>query len=240
LSGLNEKISTKEYNFMPIAIGISNSIGLLFQAGGTQNTSTAESPDVISHNMRLQNHCIHLLFVIFFLSLSSCGEKTSHEKEVSYFASIAIQLKDIVPKVHAFWKEMKQGVITATQNQDHKLDKFTLDSLKTKLAIVIKGLDQSINKINSLNETDSQLDLKHKVSFFLQETKEMQISVFSKVLKILETGIDKVTDQDKETLNQFKLNLQGYQNKSKEVEDLSLEFQKKHNINNKELVKYGL
>jgi hypothetical protein len=184
-----------------------------------------------------------ILYVLIFatsFSATSCGQTSSHQEDLNYYTTIALQMKDIVPKVQNFWERMKQGVLSAKQNQDQKLDKPTLDTLKGSLTKILTDLDSKIKKINSLNETDKNLNLKQTVAIYLEETKQLQQTAIPKVLELLENGLNKITDEQKEAVKQFSEKGQELQIKSTQIEDLSLEYQKKHNITSNELDKYGL
>ena len=149
-------------------------------------------------------------------------------------------MKDLVPKVHTFWGQMKQGILTARQNENHKLDKANIDSLRSFLSNNIIDVDTKIKTISALNETDPDLKFKQTIISYLTEIKNLQEAAMPKVLELLENGLDKINDKQKESVKVFMTKMQELQIKSKEIEDLSLAYQKKHKITNKELDQYGL
>lgn len=190
--------------------------------------------------MKLKHYVFYLLIFPLSLPATSCGQTSSHQDDLNYYTTIALQIKDIVPEVQSFWQQMKQGVLSAKENQNQKLDKPTLDTLKGSLARILNDLDAKIKKINSLKETDKSLNYRQTVATYLEETKELQQTAIPKILELLENGLDKITDEQKEALKQFSAKAQQLQIQSTRIGDLSLEYQKKHNITNNELDKYGL
>jgi hypothetical protein len=175
--------------------------------------------NVISHIMKLRHYFFYLLVFALSFSATSCGQTSSHQDDLNYYTTIALQMKDIVPKVQSFWQQMKQGVLSAKQNQDQKLDKPTLDTLKGSLTKILTDLETKIKKINSLNETDKNLNLKQTVATYLEETKQLQQTAIPKVLELLENGLDKITDVQKEAVKQFSAKGQELQIKSTQIGD---------------------
>jgi hypothetical protein len=135
---------------------------------------------------------------------------------------------------------MKQSIMTAKRNQDQKLDKATLDSLKTSLSYIVTDLDTKIKTVNAINKTADNLNFKQAILSYLTETKQLQETSITKILELLENGLDKISDQQKEALQQFATKGQELQAKSTDIEALSLEYQKEYKITNDELKKYGL
>ena len=80
--------------------------------------------------MRHHNSSIFLLSFALLVTLTSCGQKSTHQEDLKYYTTIALQMKDVALKFQTFWGQMKQGVLTATQNETHKHDKTDVDSLK--------------------------------------------------------------------------------------------------------------
>lgn len=190
--------------------------------------------------MRPRHYIFYLLIFVSSSSTTSCGQTSSHQDNLYYYTTIALQMKNIVPEVQTFWQQIKQGVLSANQNQDQKLDKQTLESLKSLLATILTDLDEKIKKVNSLNETDKRLNLKQTVATYLEETKQLQQTAIPKIFELLENGLTKITDEQKDALSQFSAKGQELQTRSAQIENLSLQYQKKHNITNSELEKYGL
>ena len=150
--------------------------------------------------MRPHNLILSLLFLTHAVSITSCGLATSHEEALTYYTTIALQMKDVVPKVQAFWGQMKQGIMTAKRSQDQKLDKATLDSLKTSLSYIVTDLDTKIKTVNAVPKTADNLKFKQAILSYLTETKQLQETSMAKVLELLENGLDKISDQQKEAL----------------------------------------
>ena len=190
--------------------------------------------------MRDYNSKICFLLLAVFVTLTSCGQKSTHEEDLKYYTSIGLQMKDVVPKVQNFWRQIKQGVLTAKQDETHKLDKAGVDSLKNYLSQIVNDLNDKIKVVSALKETDQDLAFKTAIIAYLTETKTLQEKAIPKILELLENGLDKINDEQKEALKTFQTKGQEMQVKSKEIEDLSLTYQKKHNITDEELVQYGL
>jgi hypothetical protein len=149
-------------------------------------------------------------------------------------------MKDIAPKVQSFWGQMEQGMIAAKRNQDQKLDKVTLDSLKTSLSHLVTDLDAKINTVSAVSKTADNLNFKQAILSYLTETKQLQERAIPKIIELLELGLNKISDQQKEVLRLFDAKGQELQAKSTEIETLSLAYQKEYKITNDELKKYGL
>jgi hypothetical protein len=190
--------------------------------------------------MRSGNSLISLLFLAPAVFTTSCGHTSSHEEALTYYTTIALQMKDVVPKVQVFWGQMKQGIITAKRNQDQKLDKTTLDSLKTSLSHIVTDLDTKIKTVNAISKTADNLNFKQAILAYLTETKQLQETSIPKILELLEIGLDKISNQQKEALRQFATKGLELQAKSRKIEALSLAYQKEYKITNDELKKYGL
>ena len=190
--------------------------------------------------MRHHNSTFSILFFALLVSLTSCGQKSSHEEDLKFYTTIGLQMKDVAPKVQIFWGQMKQGILTARENESHKLGKTSIDSLKMYLSKNIEELEKKIKIVNVLSETDNDLNFKKTIIDYLEQTKTLQETAMPKVLELLENGLDKINDQQKDAVKIFMTQGQELQIKSKEIEDLSLVYQKKHKITNKELDQYGL
>lgn len=174
------------------------------------------------------------------LAIPSCGQTSSHQDHVYYYTTIALHMKDIAPKVNSFWKQMKQGVWTAFESQNMKLEKASLDTLKSSFYSIMLDLDAKIKSIDSLKETDKNLMLKEAVVSYLTETKTLQGKAIPKVLELLHTGLDRLTNDQKGALQEFSSKGRELEIRSNEIENLSLKYQAKYKITNEELKKYGL
>src|SRR5204863_7393232 len=123
---------------------------------------------------------LSLLFLIHSVCSTSCGQTSSHEEALTCYTTIALQMKDVAPKVQSFWGQMKQGVIAAKRNQDQKLDKVTLDSLKTSLSHIVSDLDAKIKTVNAISKIADNLNFKQAILSYLTETKQLQETAIPK------------------------------------------------------------
>lgn len=183
---------------------------------------------------------ITILFLSIFTTLNSYGQTAIHADHLLYYSTIALQLKDITPKVQTFWGEMNQTVITATDNGNHKLDGSAISKLKDDLRNNENELDRKIRMIGSLDETDPELNLKQTVIDYLTEAKSFEEAAVPKVIQYLEKGLDKMTEQEKQILKLFIVKGEQLHKRSRMIENLSGNYRAKHNITNLELEKYGL
>lgn len=181
-----------------------------------------------------------IFFFSVFISLGSYCQPLTHSDDLLYYSTIALQLKDITPKVHSFWGEIKQSVITATENGNHKLDASTINSLSNGMRNNVNELDRKIRMIGSLDETDKELNLKQNVIDNLTEAKNLEEWSFSKVIQYLGKGIDKLSGQEKQLIKICMLKAEEVQKKSGSIPGLLIAYRTKHNITNTELEKYGL
>lgn len=189
--------------------------------------------------MKYLSLIVSQVLVITF-SITSCKQTSSHKDDLIYYTTIALQMKNIAPRVQDFWLQMQQGVLTARQNGDGKLDKPSFDSLKNSYAAILNGLDSEIAIINMLKETDEELNFKQAVLFHLTEIKSLNQALIPQCLRLYEIGIGKINDRQKEALQTFVTKGQELQLKSGDIQHMSLVYQRKHNISNEELKKFGL
>jgi hypothetical protein len=190
--------------------------------------------------MRRFNSTLYPLLSTFLLFVISCGQTDASQDDLIYYTTIAMQMKEIKPVLEGYWHEGLQNMLVARQNEDHKLDKKNIDTLKKHFADAFRALDEKIKIISSLKETDKELALKDTIISYLTDIKKLDEEAEVKTFELMETGLDKVTDEQKAGFHKFIIRGQALQNRSQEIENLSLEYQKKHNITKDELIKYGL
>ena len=186
----------------------------------------------------------HIYSIAFFFSLLVSGtsycQTSTHADDLLYYTTIALQMKEITPKVQSFWGELRQSIMTATENGNHKLDESKISNLKDDLRNNENELDRKIRMIGSLDETDKDLNLKQIIITYLTEAKSLEENSVPKVIQFLDKGIDKLNEQEKQVLKLFIMKGEELSSKSRNLQSISMAYRGKHNITNAELDKYGL
>lgn len=176
----------------------------------------------------------------FLLPVSSVAQNISHQDGLIYYTTIAAQVKDAAPKMQGLWGQVQQSVMTAGENKSHQLDRAGLDILKNASAQNINDLERKIRAVSALHETDPDLNLKESCINLFADAKNIQQSAMPQILAVLEKGIDKINSQQTSTLKSFLSKGQELQYKLRDIQNLFISFQNKHNITGEELRKFGL
>jgi len=171
---------------------------------------------------------------------SSCGQTSSHQDDVHYYATLATSLNNISPEVNLFWKNISIGLRVAKENEGQKLDEKSLDSLKQSLTQITSHIEDQIKIISTLPETDQEIALKDTLISYMSKTRNLQQQALPIVFELLENGLDKITDGQKKALLDFKEDGRKMLSKTEEIQMQTLEYKNKHQISDEELAKYGL
>ena len=192
--------------------------------------------------MKIKFSSLIFCFSIFFflLSRSSVAQNITHQDDLIYYTTIAAQVKDAAPKMQGLWGQVQQSVMTAGENKSHQLDRAGLDILKNASAQNINDLERKIRAVSALHETDPDFNLKVSCINLFTDAKNIQQSAMPQILAVLEKGIDKINSQQTSTLKSFLSKGQELQYKLRDIQNLFISFQNKHNITGEELRKFGL
>ncbi|MGZ4056916.1 MAG: hypothetical protein ACXVPU_02875 [Bacteroidia bacterium] len=185
--------------------------------------------------------CIRpFLFITSFILLFSCGQKISHDKEVAYLTTFTTIMKGTTDTINIFWDQLVEAAESARQNQDLKLDSSYIDRLNKSYQKSTLILSSSIAKLSAVEEIDQEINLKEKTMTHLKNTKALQESALPHVINALSIGLDKLTEEQRESFKKFKEKGGELQAESAELEKLAHEFVDKHKITSEELAKYSL
>ncbi|PKP22509.1 MAG: hypothetical protein CVU05_03665 [Bacteroidetes bacterium HGW-Bacteroidetes-21] len=180
------------------------------------------------------------LFIAGLILFSSCVQPVSHDKEVTYFITIATEMNNTTSIVNDFWHEAFEATKTAQQNQDMKLDSSYINTLNKSYQISTLALSNSIEKLSTVEEIDPSINLKERTLTHLKDIKRLQESALPVVIKLLGTGLGNLTDKERESFEEFKIKGGELQATSDELKKLAFDFQDQHKITGEELAKYGL
>lgn len=180
------------------------------------------------------------LFLGFFPTPNAFAQSITHQDGLIYYTTIAAQVKDATPKMQGLWGQVQQSVLTAGENKTHQLDRTNLDNLKNISSQNINDLERKIRAISALHETDPDLNLKELSISLLTDAKNIQQSAMPQILAVLEKGMDKINGQQTSTLKSFLSKEQELQYKLRDIQNLFISYQNKHNITGEELRKFGL
>ena len=183
---------------------------------------------------------INLFIATFLLSLTSCGQKASHQQAIDYITSIGTQMLDSKSKIETFWDEMKSGMLTARQSSNHQLDKPQVDTLQNHLDTIVADINSKIQKLKAISEVDKDLNLKDRTIAYLTEARQLQENAIPVILQLLTNGLDKITDEQRVALKNFMEEGGKMQQESIELQNAVLDYYKKYNITDEEINKNGL
>lgn len=190
--------------------------------------------------MKLYNRQFVLSALIIFTSLNSYSQISNHQDDLIFYTTIAAQVKDAAPKMQGLWGQVQQSVLTAGENKIHQADRASPESLKNASSQNINDLDRKIRAVSALHENDSALNLKELCINLLTDAKNIQQSSMPQILFVLEKGIDKINAQQTSALKSFLSKGQELQYKLRNIQNLFISYQNKHNITGEELRKFGL
>lgn len=180
------------------------------------------------------------IFIASLILLFSCGQKISHDKEVTYLTTFATVMNVTTDTVNVFWNQLVEAAMTARQNQDMKLDSSYIFQLNKSYEKSTATLSSAIAKITAVEELDYEINLKEKTMAHLKNTKLLQESSIPHVISALSIGLGKLTDEQRESFKKFKKTSGELQMESAVLEKLAHDFADKHKITPEELTKYGL
>ena len=181
-----------------------------------------------------------LLIILFFSFTISCtnAQTSIHEKDLKYYATIALQMEDFGDDSDSGLKILKQAEKTKTGIVNDTLLYHKIDSLLTNLN---SEIDIRIKKIEQLeNNVDDEYKLKEIVLSFLMSEKESLQKMFEIYRIIMKKGITALTELQKADLKKYIENQQKLQIERQKIEKLFSKFQIHHDITVNELEKYGL
>lgn len=187
----------------------------------------------------LQNRTF-LLTLSVVICLSSCGQKVSHKEALDYCVQIQLQMKDAKANLEQSWTELGTNIKIAKQNPNLKLDSIVLDTLKKHYEKVMLQLDNNIRIVNSIKETDAEINFKQKTLECLTQIKTLQETAMPQMFTLLQNGLNTLTEQQKEENKKIPLLRQAVQQKNAEGQQLYLDYLKKYEIKDSELKQFGL
>ncbi len=180
------------------------------------------------------------LLLCCITSIAARAQTISHRDALVYYTGIALQVKDILPKVRVIWASVQATMMAAGESRSHKASPADIDHLKNAYSQNLRDLDRAIRAVNALEETDSEINLKQVVSVYFSDIRQTEETALPKILLMLGTGIDKINDQQTTMLKSFLYKGQELQKGLGLIEDLTGAYRRKYNITPEELRTFGL
>lgn len=171
-----------------------------------------------------------LLFFSTLMLLMSCGQKEKHQKAVLYFKTITSEMDSTTSTVNTFWNQLSLATENAQQSPDKRLDSLKLDTLIQASLVAGTALITSINKLTALEEFDAELGLKDKALSNLTQTNTLNKTAIVEVLKALRTGLNQLTDSQRDAFKQFSETAAQLQTSQDDLQKRYDEFQSKYKI----------
>ena len=175
-----------------------------------------------------------------FSSIATSAQTISHRDALVYYSGIALQVKDILPKVRDIWSRVQVNLMTAGESRSRKANPPDIDQLKNAYTQNLRDLERAMRAVNALEETDSEINLKQFVAAYLSDIRQAEETALPKIITLLGTGIDKINDQQTTMLKGFLYKGQELQKGLRMIEDLSAAYGRKYNITSEELRTFGL
>lgn len=180
------------------------------------------------------------LMICSFSSIAARAQTISHRDALVYYTGIALQVKDILPKVRDIWGSVQLTMMAAGESRSHQANPADIDHLKNAYSQNLRDLERALRAVNALEETDIEINLKQVVSAYLSDIRQAEETALPKILLLLGTGIDKINDQQTNMLKGFLYKGQELQKGLSMIENLTGVYQKKYNITAEELRTFGL
>ncbi len=175
-----------------------------------------------------------------FISTAGAAQTITHADEVSFYANLQRNYKDIPLKVQGLWGQTSTLIMTTQQNQTHRIDNVAANSLKSSSSQNINDLSRAIRAIAAMDETDNDIALRQNVVNFLSDIKSTQETAIPNITNVLLRGTDKMTPQETTMIKVFISKGRELQTQQSRIEYLFSNYRSKHNISADELKKFGL
>ncbi|MEJ7611280.1 MAG: hypothetical protein WKF88_08900 [Ferruginibacter sp.] len=190
--------------------------------------------------MKKNNMIFWAMVFCTFSTIGSRAQTITHRDALVYYTGIALQVKEIVPKVRDVWGRVQLSLMAARESQTFRANPFDISSLKNAYAQNLRDLDRSIRTVNALEETDSEINLKKVVDVYLTDIKQAEEAALPKIISLLENGVNKINDQQTTMLKGFLYKGQELQTGLRTIENLLATYQRKYNITGEEMRMFGL
>jgi len=181
-----------------------------------------------------------LLFIISVFLFSSCEKQVSNEKQILYYTTVGIEMKNTSILVNDFFHQTVKIIKEAQEVHDKKIDSSKITLFTESYHESIFTLSKAINKLTTLKEIDQDINLKEKVLAYYKEVMMLQEATIPHLINVLNNGVDNITDKEREVFKNFQIRTPELQLKANELQKLSLDFQEKHHITEEQLTEYGL
>jgi hypothetical protein len=179
-------------------------------------------------------------FLAILICLSSCGQKTSHKDALNYCVTIQQQVAASKKAYDISFGEIKIQIKNAQQSDTKKIDKVIVDTLRKHFENFIEGLDKNIEILQSVKETDTEIDFKNKTLAYLNALKKLELMSMPQTFDLLENGLNTLTAKQKEDNKNVFIQSETVKNTNTDSQKAFLDYLKKYDIKDEELMKYGL
>ena len=170
-----------------------------------------------------------ILFGVCF-GLASTAQTPTHRDALVYYSLIASQVKDLVPKTRLIWGHVQSNLHAAAESNPFRPNRSEIQMIKTAYEQNVRDLEKGIRSVSALAETDPEIDLKQVVVRYLTGIKQAEESALPKIILLLETGVNKINDQQTAMLKGFLHKGRELQSDLQRIEVLMATYQQKYAI----------
>jgi hypothetical protein len=173
-------------------------------------------------------------------SISSCGQTSQHDKDIKYYTTIALQMKDL-DNSEQIRKTLFYCKAILKKETSKRISSSSFDKLNNALTSALKEIDIRIKKISALNdEGDEKYNLKKTVLSYWTRKKESCNSIFPIFLQMLKNNDTNLTEAQKNEIEKSTAQMKKLQLEEEEIEILFIRYCRLHDITTNELEEYDL
>ena len=182
---------------------------------------------------------IYKIFLLIFLFNISCNRKISHDKALTYFTVVALQIKEVTAGVKTF--SLKVSLLSK-QDPSLKNKKIspTYESVKNDYYELIGQLDKRTRILDELSSIKEDFYLKHSAMAYLKDTRDILVNDVFRVINIYKPAASKANRLNEVEKHFFLLRKHFLISDDHVYKKLSEIYKDQYHLTNYELIKYGL